>query len=154
MRCLIGPFLIDIDNSSENLDDAQDVTKQVVAYLTKQLKLSLDDLLIFFSGHKGFNVEIRSEVLGINGPAHNQIELSGRKLSDIITVLHNNNKTQDFSENVVGSQGAVIDRIYGDRLGYKLKHSYIRLHDSINKWIRDDGSEMARMKIELTTEQR
>lgn len=149
----IGPFLIDIDNSSENLDDAQAVTKQIVAYLIKQLKLSSGDMRIFFSGHKGFNVEVRSETLGINGPIPKQIRLSSGKLNDIITILRNNNNIQDFVNNVISSQGTVIDRIYGDRFGYRLKHPYIRLHDSINKWIRNNGSEMAQMKTALTTEQ-
>ncbi len=142
---LLGPFLIDIDNSGENLDDAQDLTKQVVSYLTKSLCLSLNDLRIFFSGRKGFNVEVRPQAFNINGSIQDQIKLSSKKLDEIIAFLRN--------KNAVSNQGAIIDRIYGDRFGYKLKNPYIRLHDSINEWIRDDGSKMARMRIELTIEQ-
>ena len=52
---ILGPFLVDIDNEGEDLDDTQGVTKQAVEYLITQLKLSFDDLHIFFSGHKSFN---------------------------------------------------------------------------------------------------
>lgn len=149
----LGPFLVDIDNSDENLDDAQAVTKQVVTYLIKQQGLSSDDLRIFFSGRKGFNVEVRPEVLGINGSVSDQIKLSSKKLDDIIAVLRSNNNIQDATKNMVSSQKTVIDRIYGDRFGYKLKHPYIRLHHSINKWIRNDGNKTARVKLELTIEQ-
>ena len=155
----LGPFLIDIDNSVENngfredLDDAQAVTKQVVTYLIQQLELFSDDLRIFFSGRKGFNVEIRPQALGINGSLLDQVRLSSKKLDDIISALRNSNNIQGSSRNVVGRQGTIIDRIYGDRFGYKLKHPCVRLHDSINKWIRGDGKAVARRKIEITLEQ-
>ena len=52
--------------------------------------------------------------------------------------------------NQVSDTGTVVDQIYGDRLGYRLKHSYIRLHSSLNMWISSDGETKTRMKIELT----
>lgn len=146
----LGSFLIDIDNGAEDLDDAQGVSKQVVEYLITRLKLSLDDLRIFFSGHKGFNIEIRPKSLGINGLVPDQIRLSSKKLDDIIAAIRHNNNIQDSTENVVSAQGTVIDRIYGNRFGYQLKHPYIRLHNSINKWIRGDGKTVTRGKIEVT----
>jgi len=149
----LGPFLVDIDNSSGKLDSAQAVTRQVATYLTKQLRLSLDSLRIFFSGCKGFNIEIRPEDIGLSELILDQIRLSSKKLDEIIVFLQNSNNIQDSSKNVVDVQGTVIDRIYGDRFGYKLKHPYIRLHSSINRWIRGDGSECARRKIEVTFEQ-
>jgi len=166
----LGPFLVDIDNSDEDLDDAQTVTKQIVVYLTEQRGLSSDGIRIFFSGRKGFNVEICPEVLEISGSVPNQIELSARRLDEIIASLRNINNIRDSYEDIVDSQGVVIaqcyttrnivssqqtaiDRIYGDRFGYRLKHPYIRLHRSINKWIRNDGSKMTRMRIELSIEQ-
>ena len=151
---LLGPFLVDIDNSGENLDDAQAVTKQLAVYMIKQLKLFSDNLHIFFSGHKGFNMEVCPEALEIGGSVPDQIRLSSSKLDEIITFLRSENNIQDSTKNVVSSQGTVIDRIYGDRFnGYKLKHPYIRLHDSINKWIRDGGNKIARRKMERTLEQ-
>lgn len=150
---ILGPFLVDIDNEEEDLDDAQGVTKQVVEYLRTQLMLSLDDLRIFFSGHKGFNIEVRPQALEIAGSVPDQIRLSSKKLDDVIAFLCSDNKVQDQTKNIVSIQGTGIDRIYGDRFGYKLKHPYIRLHNSINKWIRSDGSEVAGMKIERTIQQ-
>jgi len=150
---LLGPFLVDIDNSNGNLDAAQTVTKQVVNYLIKQLDLSPNDIRIFFSGHKGFNVEVYPQVIGLSGSLLDQIKLSSKKLDDIIAFLRKSNDIQDSTRNVVDLHGTVIDPIYGNRFGYKLKHPDIRLHNSINKWIREDGSECARRKIELTIEQ-
>lgn len=168
---LLGPFLIDIDNSDENLDDAQAIANQVTTYLLDEQKIPKDDMRIFFSGRKGFNVEIRPETLGIRGSVPDQIKLSSSKLDEIIAVLRNKNNIQDSYRDIVDGQGVVIgranttprslvsnhgtsiDQIYGDRFGYELKHPYIRLHNSTNKWIRDSGSEIARMKIELTVEQ-
>ncbi|MBI2980163.1 MAG: hypothetical protein HYY41_04980 [Chloroflexi bacterium] len=149
----LGPFLIDIDNGAEDLSDTQSITRQVVDYLTTQLNLSLDDLHIFFSGHKGFNIEIRPETMGISGLIADQIRFSSKRLDKIIAVLRNRNSIQDPTRNVVSSQGTVIDPIYGDRYGYQLKHPYIRLHNSINKWIRDDNKVAARRRIEIKYEQ-
>lgn len=150
----LGPFLVDVDNSDEKLDDAQAVTKEVVTHLIKELGVFPSDLRIFFSGRKGFNVEVRPQALGINGSIPDQIRLSSNKLGDIIAVMRNKNNMQNTpSTTVVSREGTVIDRIYGDRFGYKLKHPYIRLHHSVNKWIRNDGSKKARVKIELTIEQ-
>ncbi len=155
----LGPFLIDIDNSEsdngyrEDLNDAQFVTKQVVTHLMQQLGISSDDLRIFFSGRKGFNVEVRPEAIQINGSVPDQIRLSSSKLADIITTIRFNNNNRDSTRNVVGARGTVIDQIYGDRFGCQLKHPYIRLHHSINKWIRGDGKAIARRRIEIKYEQ-
>jgi hypothetical protein len=145
----LGPFLVDIDNESD-LDASQNVAKQVLEYLTKKLKLPLNDLRIFFTGHKGFNIEIRPEALKICGSATNQIKLSSKKLDEVINYLRENNKVQDSTKNIVDCQGTVIDRIYGDRFDYKLKHPYIRLHDSINRWVGCNGKVISRKKIEVT----
>ncbi len=131
----LGPFLIDIDNSNEDLEEAQAVTKQVLNYLIEQLRLPLEDIRLFFSGRKGFNLEVLPQAIGINGLIPNQIRLSSNKLNDIIVFLRRKNDIQDGSTNVVGSNRTVIERIYENRFGYKLKHPYIRFHNSINKWI-------------------
>ncbi len=55
--------------------------------------------------------------------------------------------------NWVSDAGTVVDQIYGDRYHYTLKHPYIRLHDSLNRWISRDGNTKTRMKIELTVEE-
>ena len=157
---LIGPFLIDIDNSvpdngfKENLIDAKDVAYQVILYLTNELRLSENDLRIFFSGRKGFNIEVRPQALGVNGGIEDQIRLSRDKLYCIVSFLRSASGVTNSTRNVVSKQGTVIDSIYGSKHDpCELKHPYIRLHNSINKWIRDDASEVARMRIEVTIEQ-
>ncbi len=159
---LLGPFLIDIDNSilddgyRENLDDSQVIARMVISYLVEVVGLSSSDLRIFFSGRKGFNIEVYPQALGINGSIDDQIKLSSEKQDEIIAFLRQNNNIQDspyVSKNKVSIQDTVIDRIYGDRFGYRLKHPYIRAHNSINAWIQNDRNRVARRKIELTTEE-
>jgi len=99
---------------------------------------------IFFSGRKGFNIEICPRALGIRVSVNNQVELSAKKLEEIIGTLITNKASKSKT---------VIDRIYGNRFGYRLKHPYIRLHDSVNKWICSDGKAIARRRIEITSEE-
>jgi hypothetical protein len=146
---VLGPFLVDIDNSSlqdgykENLHDSLLVTRGVVGFLRNHWKLRSFDIRIFFSGRKGFNIEICPEALGINGSIADQIGLSANKLEEII-------KQFGTGSNEVSEEGTNIDRIYGScRSGYKLKHPYIRLHGSWNEWALNNNMRKARRKIEL-----
>lgn len=150
----LGPFLIDIDNSvwdnayngyREDLGEAQNTARKVVKFLTEDLGLSSRDIRIFFSGRKGFNIEVHPQALGINGPVPKQIELPYKKQDEIIKAVG--------ASNTAGEAGTVIDQVYGNRFGYRLKHPCVRLHGSINKWIRGDGKAVARRKIEITYEQ-
>lgn len=156
-KMLVGPFLIDIDNSRwgngyvEDLNDTLDVARKTAMILTNDYHVSTENIRIFCSGRKGFNIEVRPEALNIAGFFTDQVEFSAKKLDDIINVLRRTNGVTDNSINVVSNQGTVIDRIYGDGfINYELKHPYIRLHRSINKWVRHNGNEMGRMKIEVS----
>ncbi len=149
----LGPFLVDIDNEKEDLDAAQVVAKDVLEYLITQLKTSESDLRIFFTGHKGFNIEMRPKALNISGSVPDQIRLSSKKLDSIIDYLSKDNNVQDSTTNVVDNRGTVIDRIYGNRFGFGLKHPFVRLHNSINKWITNDNRTIARKKMEITCQQ-
>jgi len=147
---VLGPFLVDIDNSNwkdgyeENLGDALAVTCTVVEFLSKHWKLSERDLRVFFSGRKGFHIEVRPEALSMAGSVADQLKLSAEKRQEIIEHFGTRN-------NIVSSGGTLIDPVYGDRFDkYKLKHPYIRLHGSWNKWVGNDGIERARRKIELS----
>ena len=150
---LLGPFLIDIDNFKwdsdkdgykEDLDAAQEVTCKAITFLSQNWQISSRDMRIFFSGRKGFNIEICPRALGIRGSVNNQVELSAKKLEEIIGTIITNKASKSKT---------VIDRIYGNRFGYRLKHPYIRLHDSVNKWICSDGKAIARRRIEITIEE-
>ena len=63
----LGPFIIDIDNVRrevdhwvEDLDDARKVARQTVKVLSEPtFNVPLEDMRIFFSGRKGFNIEVR-----------------------------------------------------------------------------------------------
>jgi len=146
----LGPFLVDIDSSNwkdgyeENLGDALDVARKVVHFLIVDWGLRAGDIRIFFSGRKGFNIEIRPQALGIVGSVADQLMLSAKKRQEIVEQL-------DVCNNTISSAGTRIDPVYGDRFNnYELKHPYIRLHDSWNKWARNNGITCARRKIEIS----
>lgn len=143
---ILGPFIIDIDSECENLQDAFDITRKVVSYLVQDRNLKNDDIRIFFSGRKGFNIEVSPAALGIQGSIQDQIKQSSSKLDEIIGYLRGSNIWQ--TANQVSNKQTIIDRIYGDRFRYELKHPCLRLHGSLNKWIASNGTRCQR-KIQL-----
>ena len=129
---LLGPLVIDIDREDEtgegyvqNLDKALEDTRRLVKeYLCKFNKY---DFRIFFTGHKGFNIEVRPQAIDII-PETNQRQQFKNILADINRIFGGNN-TERF-----------IDRF----------HEYLRLHNSINRFIDNDGKELNRMKFQLS----
>jgi len=126
---LFGPFLIDIDREEggfskgyeQNLDEALEDTRRIVnEYLHKYKK---EDFRIFFTGHKGFNIKVHPQALGI-ASVKNRWQAFENKIADI--------------NNTFGT--SFVDKI----------HEEIRLHDSINSWIKNDGQNTHRMKFELS----
>jgi len=132
---LSGPFIIDIDNESENLSDALVVTKKAVECLRNSYGIKDDDIHIFFTGHKGFNLEIHPSALKIRGTVEEQENKTQRIRKEVIRKLQ---QGKNVKGNSVSERGTLIDSI----------HEYVRLHYSLNKWISKTGK-IARMKIEL-----
>jgi hypothetical protein len=62
------------------------------------------------------------------------------KRRDIINYLHEINDIPKNHYNFVDNNETVID----------VQHDYIRLHDSINSWVGDNGKIVSRRKIELS----
>ena len=149
---IFGPFLVDIDNDND-LNASHMIVKQLLNYLINNIGLTAKDLRIFFTGHKGFNIEIRPKSLKIYGSVPEQIKLSSKILDSIIDNLRQKNVVQDSTINAVDDNGTIIDRLYGDRFYYKLKHPFVRLHDSINKWVSSDKRFVSRKKIELSSQE-
>ena len=133
-----GPFLIDIDNSTYNLDDALKATREVITFVEREWSLDQSDIRIFFSGRKGFNLEIRPQALGISGTIDQQETSFSSKRGEIIS--HFPDFPSKDSINQITNGNTVIDII----------HQYIRLHNSLNEWIDESGNSKARRKIELS----
>jgi hypothetical protein len=137
---IVGPFLIDIDNEN-NLEASQSITKQTLEYLINQYNLSSENYLrIFFTGHKGFNIEILPKVLTIRYLNDDLVTIYRKNRRNITTYLRTKNNITNNILNYVDNEGTIIDTI----------HDYVRLHNSINKWIDSNGNELSRKKIELT----
>ena len=130
---LLGPFLIDIDREEDQLGKGyvQDINGALEATrrLVKEYLCQLEerDFRIFFTGHKGFNIEVRPQALGIFS-AGNRWQQFECRLEDI-------NKTFGRS----GDQ-KFVDKIHND----------IRLHNSVNRWVGNNGKILNRMKFELS----
>ncbi len=148
---ILGPFVVDIDHDEKgNLEDALEAARQTVKLCVEQWNMTEEDCQVFFSGHKGFNIEIRPEALGIAASVERQIELSWQKLDLIIRTLRQRNGLPGRG-NAVSRAGTVIDRIYCDNL--ELRHPYIRLPDSVNSWVGSDSVPVSRLRIHLTIEE-
>jgi hypothetical protein len=149
---LIAPFVVDIDNDREDLADALDVARNALSLLQGWFNITEENLKIFFTGHKGFNLEMHPEALGRYRSINDQIATYGGLREEIIQGLRR--RKSDWASNQVSYAETVIDTTYiKDGSGYKLKHHYIRLHRSLNKWGVTDGTIKARMKIELSVDE-
>lgn len=167
-EALSGPFVIDIDNECGNLDDALTVTRNAVKCIFKSYNLKESEMRLFFTGHKGFNIEVLPSALGLAGTPSEQDNKANCIREKIIsklqqgtnlgggyrvgsskgkTVFIDQNTGKKLSKsnlhlktvNLVSAGGTIIDIIHGD----------VRLHNSINEWI-ECGVNKARKKIELT----
>ena len=125
---LYGPVVIDIDREKyeegvgyiQNLNDALEATRKIARDYLNQFEE--DCYRLFFTGHKGFNIEIVPSAAGITSSG------SGKR---------------DF-ERIIDE----INKKYGNNFVDRY-HDFLRLHNSINRWISKDGIEDNRMKIEL-----
>lgn len=148
---LLGPYLVDIDNEQQDLQDAQLAATRAVAHLQESYGITEDDLRIFFTGRKGFNLEVRPSSLQIQGTLSDQLRQSAEHLARIIEALRTGNIWPLVNQVTPG--GTLIDTIYGSRYsGYQLKHPHVRLHGSYNKWLTPLG-QTARRKLPLTIEE-
>jgi hypothetical protein len=140
-EALYGPFVIDIDND-ENLDDALTVTRNTIEYIVNLYNLKESDIRSFFTGHKGFNIEVLPSALGLLCKPSRQDEKANCIREKIICELRKNaclSPQLVQVRNCVSKEGTIIDCI----------HDYLRLHNSINKWIENVGRK-ARRKIGIT----
>ncbi len=144
---VVGPFLLDIDSSAydeqamaytEDLDKAHTVARMAALLLNDRWKVAETDIRVFFSGRKGFNLEVRPGALGIAGDLHTQLLACERVQAKLRDALK--------AEGI----GNLVDRVFGSPLFWlPPRHPFIRLHESINAW-KSQGSDHRRRRIELT----
>lgn len=143
---------MDIDNGNEDLADSLVVVRRTYHFLQDRFGVDANNLRIFFTGRKGFNIELLPQTFGIQGSIAVQLRKSADSLYQITEALRLGKSWQTINQ--VSDAGTVIDQIYGSRYsGYRLKHPYIRLHNSLNRWVPSNGKAKTRMKIELTVDE-
>ena len=123
-------------------DDALIMTRNAVKCIVNSYDLKERDIRLFFTGHKGFNIEVLPSALGLAGTQNEQDNKADRIWKKIISELRRNAglaSKPGQCRNLVSEQGTLIDPI----------HKHVRLHDSINEWI-ECGTAKARKKIGLT----
>jgi len=128
---IIGPFLLDIDRTIERdggyLPDFDRALKDT-RLLVKEYCSSLEDkdYRIFFTGHKGFRIEIQSRALGIS--------------TCIDRWQHYETIRKDINKRF---GNAFVDKF----------HSHIRLHNSVNSWIDFSGRIVHSMNFEVSVDE-
>ncbi len=127
---ICGPLIIDIDRENGSYNEGY---IQNLALALKDTHLLIDeyfykfrenDFRIFFTGHKGFNIEIHPKALQISSSSSDRYRQFTRIRKE-------------------------INAVFGDSFADKL-HNEVRLHDSINRFISSDGVVMNRMKFEIS----
>jgi len=132
-----GPIVLDIDSEEELLNDALEVTRRIIDIIRDELGIPENDYRVFFSGHKGFNLEIAPSLYRIEDHRKFvQVHCDIRRM--IIKRLQENSTLKD---NYVGPGKTLIDPF----------HEHTRLHWSINQWV-VGNAKINRRKIELTRE--
>lgn len=145
---LIGPFYLDIDNENGDLDDALSVTRDCIALLRSEGVASLD-LRVLFTGHKGFNVEVRPEAVGLNSTDMSKLGSWREKTAEIILALRTQRAITGGNINTVSARGTVIDHILSQSPHFPIKHKYLRLVGSKNTWIDMANEKRWRIKVEV-----
>ncbi|MFC1943856.1 hypothetical protein ACFLWO_04715 [Chloroflexota bacterium] len=135
---LAGPLVVDIDNE-HNLEDTLLVTRKAIYIFENLFEITRDNIRTFFTGRKGFNIEVHPETINIRGSVDEQLQISASILHQITTRLRNG---YSFPvTNQVSEAETFIDQIYGSRRsGYEWKHPFLGLHDSLNSWLMIDGT--------------
>ncbi len=125
---IIGPFLLDIDRVLEkcggyvpDLSKALEDTRRLVEIYCSNLKDK--DYCIFFTGHKGFHIEVTPRVIGMPTGV-DQWQQFKKMRDDINTQL-------------------------GDSF-VDVLHPHVRLHNSINSWKDYSGQLVNAMNFEVS----
>ncbi len=146
-EAILGPLLVDIDSQDwesqplEDLNDTLRIARRAIALVVQRWGVKPeDDVRVFFSGRKGFNIEVIPSRLGIAGDIDQQI---GRSVGCLDTIRQ---------ELGISAAGPTIDPVYGNRHGFRLKHPYIRLHDSFNCW-RSNAMPQCHRRVRLTIDE-
>lgn len=121
---LIGPFLLDIDRTSDDyvpdLGKALEATRLLVRGYCSSL--SAEDYRVFFTGHKGFHVEINPRAI--------------KPPPNVGRLQHFENRRK------------YINQLFGSTFIDKF-HPHVRLHNSINSWIDYSGKRVYSMNFEV-----
>jgi len=128
---IIGPLVLDIDRPVEKdggyVPDFERALRDTRLLVTEYCsKLERTNYRVFFTGHKGFHIEIHPKV---------------------IEILPHGDRRQHF-ENIRKD----INRQYGNAF-VDVFHDHIRLHDSVNSWIEYSGEGVDSMNFEVSIDE-
>ena len=129
-----GPFLVDVDNSAEDVDDALDVARRTVGILGEGMGIADTWIRVCFSGRKGFHVEVAPAVV------------AGRDWNAMLDELRQRVREESAGpvpDGYVTCAKTVIDPM----------HEFVRFGNSLNAWLDDAGEVIARRQVQLTREQ-
>ena len=137
---LDDPFLLDFDNSDEDLVSACTCTRESLKFLIRELAIDpLKDCRVFFSGRKGFHIELRPMALD----SKSLVDRRGRPSFhwDLINHVSRACGFNKGNTNQLDRTGTVLDKL----------HDRKRINGSINAWWHN-GRTYRRMMIEVRSE--
>jgi hypothetical protein len=149
---LIGPFLLDLDNDRD-LGSALAVARAAFGLLRSPgYGIEAADVRVYFSGHKGFNLEVRPGALGIapDSSMRSQLQRAYDVQQALIGDLRRVRGVRNKTVNAVDDEETYADRIYGPG---SLRYSYIRLPESLNVWVDVAGNRVARRRLLLDADE-
>ena len=113
-KTLCGPFLLDFDNSEEDLVSASMCVAESLRFLIRELKIDpLRDCRVFFSGRKGFHIELRPMALD---PASTTYRRQRPRFHwDLIEHVRGACGFKDDPTNQLNSTGTVLDPVHDSK---------------------------------------
>ena len=128
------PIVIDIDDKSQNLENAYKLTRACLQYVFAEKKLDNKDVQIIFSGKKGFHLEIKP-----------------KEMVD----------AQDYRDDIIIGTAKIVGEkineegfnIFWDSTILDVFHDFIRLTGSVNSWKSSEGNTFRRRVIPINVEE-
>jgi len=149
-----GPLYLDIDaearsDGSCDLEDAATAARHLLRVLSETGLIDGRDFRILFSGHKGFNVEVRPESLGLLSRPDSwlnwreQLEQLRDRARLVGRVIHSDPRA-------ISNGGTIIDSFLRIGRYSGLRRPWLRMENSINSWVSSSDVRIRRMKFRLS----
>jgi hypothetical protein len=151
---LLGPFYLDFDaddapDGTPDLEEAELAARRSIELLRAE-GTDERDFKVWFTGHKGFNVEVRPDAVGVGDGA----SWAG-VYADVLAKLRRYGVPQGVATPGINyvSPTVCLDRIFDERNPSQPGHTHLRVVGSKNVWLASDGTKRWRVKREVSLDE-